>query len=238
MAAEKQRQRDRLLKALGHDFTQTELLEEALTHPSATTRKSAGRGEGRDYERLEFLGDRVLGLVIADHLLKTFPEADAGRLARRFNELVRQETLAEVANRIDLGGHMRFAKAEREAGGGAKPALLANACEAVIGALFLDGGIEAAAAFVHRYWDALAEELTTAPKDAKTRLQELAHARGLTPPAYREVGREGPPHEPVFTIEVAVEGIGTADGRGSAKRAAEQEAAAALLGQIEGGAAK
>ncbi len=233
MAPGKERDRDRLLKALGHEFGRPEFLEEALTHPSATTRKSAGRGEGRDYERLEFLGDRVLGLVIADHLLKTFPQADAGRLARRFNELVRQETLADVANRIDLGDHMWFAKAEREAGGGAKPALLANACEAVIGALFLDGGVEAAASFVHRYWDALAEELTTAPKDAKTRLQELAHARALQPPAYREVSREGPPHEPVFTIEVSVDGIGAAEGKGSAKRVAEQEAAAALFAQIE-----
>ena len=213
------------------------MLDEALTHPSATTRKSTRkstrRGEGRDYDRLEFLGDRVLGLVVADLLLKTYPGADAGRLARRYNELVRRETLADIATRIDLGRHMHFARAEREAGGGAKPALLANACEAVIAALYLDGGIEVAGAFIHRYWDNLADGLTTAPKDAKTRLQEWAHACDAPPPVYSEVSRDGPPHDPMFTIEVSVKGIGAAEGRGGAKRNSEQAAAEALLQAIE-----
>lgn len=224
---------EKLLKALGHTFAQPELLEEALTHPSATTRKSTRRGEGRDYDRLEFLGDRVLGLVIADLLLKTYPQADAGRLARRYNELVRRETLAAIAKRIDLGKHIHFARAEREAGGAAKPALLANACEAVIAALYLDGGIEVAGAFIHRYWDNLADELTTAPKDAKTQLQEWAHACGKTPPEYTEISRDGPPHDPVFTIEVSVPGAGTAQGQGSSKRTSEQLAAETLLRMIE-----
>jgi ribonuclease-3 len=218
-----------LLAALGHDFARPELLDEALTHPSVTTRKSAKLGEGQDYDRLEFLGDRVLGLVIADHLLALYPQADAGRLARRYNELVRRETLALVGDRIGLGGHMRFARAEREAGGGAKPALLANACEAVIAALYLDGGIAAAAAFIHRYWDDFAEELTTAPKDAKTRLQELAHARNAEAPIYREADREGPPHDPVFTMTVEVPGLGVAEGTGGTKRVAEQSAAKELF---------
>jgi ribonuclease-3 len=226
-------ERSKLLSALGHSFANPELLDEALTHPSATTRKSTRRGEGRDYDRLEFLGDRVLGLVIADLLLKTYPQADAGRLARRYNELVRRETLADIATRIDLGQHMRFARAERDAGGGAKPALLANACEAVIAALYLDGGLEVAAAFIHRYWDTLADGLTTAPKDAKTRLQEWAHAIGAPPPVYAEVSRDGPPHEPVFTIEVSLKGIGTAEGQGSAKRTGEQAAAEILLQTID-----
>ncbi len=221
--------REKLLATLGHQFARPELLDEALTHPSATTRKSTRSGQGRDYDRLEFLGDRVLGLVIADLLLKSYPEADAGRLARRFNELVRRETLAEIATRIDLGRYIHFARAEREAGGGAKPALLANACEAVIAALFLDGGLDVAGAFIHRYWDNLADELTTAPKDGKTRLQEWAHACGVPPPAYTEVSRDGPPHDPVFTIEVMVEGAGVADGRGNSKRISEQAAAEALL---------
>jgi len=225
--------RDKLLKALGHQFADPKLLDEALTHPSATTRKSTRRGEGRDYDRLEFLGDRVLGLVIADLLLKSYPEADAGRLARRYNELVRRETLAEIATRIDLGRHMHFARAEREAGGGAKPALLANACEAVIAALFLDGGFEVAGAFIHRYWDTLADELTTAPKDAKTRLQEWAHACGVAAPVYTEVSRDGPPHDPAFTIEVSVGDRGSARGHGGAKRSSEQAAAEALLKTID-----
>ena len=226
-------ERTKLLSALGHTFARPELLEEALTHPSATTRKSTRRGEGRDYDRLEFLGDRVLGLVIAELLLKTYPQADAGRLARRYNELVRRETLADIATRIDLGRHMRFARAERDAGGGAKPALLANACEAVIAALFLDGGLDVAGAFIHRYWDNLADDLITAPKDAKTRLQEWAHAIGSAPPVYTEMAREGPPHDPMFTIEVSLKGVGAAEGRGSAKRSSEQSAAEALLKTID-----
>jgi ribonuclease-3 len=224
--------RDKLLEALGHSFARPELLDEALTHPSATTRKSTRRGEGRDYDRLEFLGDRVLGLVIADLLLKAYPEADAGRLARRYNELVRRETLADVAARLDLGSHIHFAWAERAAGGGAKPALLANACEAVIAALFLDGGIKVASAFIHRYWHSRAHELTTAPKDAKTRLQEWAHAFGSPTPIYTEVSRDGPPHDPVFTMEVSIKGVGAAEGRGGAKRASEQIAAETLFQMV------
>jgi ribonuclease III len=224
--------RDNLLKCLGHSFANPDLLEEALTHPSATTRKSTRLGEGRDYDRLEFLGDRVLGLVIADHLLKAYPNADAGKLATRYNALVRRETLAIVAEEIGLGPHIRFARGERDSGGGAKPALLANACEAVIAALFLDGGLEAAAHFIHQFWDKLAEELTTAPKDAKTSLQELAHARSAPAPVYRETDRSGPPHAPVFTIEVEVGNLGTATGEGSSKRIAEQMAAETLYNKI------
>ena len=225
--------RDKLLQCLGHNFADPVLLEEALTHPSATTRKSTRLGSGRDYDRLEFLGDRVLGLVIADHLLKTYPNSDAGHLATRYNALVRRETLAMVAEEIGLGPHMRFARGERDSGGSAKPALLANACEAVIAALYLDGGLEAAAHFIHQYWDKLADELTTAPKDAKTRLQELAHARNAPAPVYRETDRAGPPHQPVFTIEVEVGKLGKASGDGSSKRAAEQMAADALYDLIE-----
>jgi len=226
--------RDKLLGCLGHSFANPDLLEEALTHPSATTRKSTRLGGGQDYDRLEFLGDRVLGLVIADHLLKTYPNADSGRLATRYNALVRRETLAMVAEQIDLGAHMRFARGERDSGGSAKPALLADACEAVIAALYLDGGLDAAARFIHQYWDKLAEELTTAPKDAKTRLQELAHARNAPAPVYRETDRSGPAHAPVFTIEVQVGTMGEASGKGSSKRVAEQIAAQALYDLIEG----
>ena len=222
-----------LLKCLGHNFDNPDLLEEALTHPSVTTRKSTRLGEGRDYDRLEFLGDRVLGLVIADHLLRTYPQADAGKLATRYNALVRRETLAVVAEEIDLGLHIRFARGELNSGGSAKPALLANACEAVIAALYIDGGLEVAARFIHEYWDKHAEELTTAPKDAKTSLQELAHARHAPAPVYRETERSGPPHAPMFSIEVEVGNLGTTTGKGSSKRAAEQLAAEALYNKLK-----
>ena len=217
---------------LGHEFERTALLDEALTHPSAV---GGGRSapRPRDYERLEFLGDRVLGLVVADRLLARFGDADAGQLAHRYNALVRRETLADVAREIDLGAYLDLGKSERDGGGADRPALLANACEAVIGALYLDGGLGAAARFIHRYWDDRVDALVQAPKDAKTRLQEWAHAAGLEPLAYALVAREGADHDPTFTIEVSVPGVPARRGRGGSKREAEQAAAAALLAEIE-----
>ncbi len=219
---------------LGHEFERPELLDEALTHPSAVKGgRRSGRGP-RDYERLEFLGDRVLGLVVAEDLLSRFGGAAAGRLAPRYNVLVQRETLAGVAREIGLGACLNLAESERGAGGADKPAILADACEAVIGALYLDGGLEAAGRFIHRYWDERAEALVQAPKDAKTRLQEWAHSVGLEPPAYSLVTREGAPHEPTFTIAASVPGYSARQGRGASKREAEQAAAAALLADIEG----
>ena len=218
---------------LGHEFERTGLLDEALTHPSAAGggRRSARRP--RDYERLEFLGDRVLGLVIAERLLARFDNADAGQLAYRYNALVRRETLAGVARDMNLGAYLDLGKSERDGGGADRPALLANACEAIIGALYLDGGLGAAARFIHRYWDDRVDALVQAPKDAKTRLQEWAHAASLEPPAYTLVTREGADHDPTFTIEAFVPGLSARRGRGGSKREAEQAAAAALLAGIE-----
>ena len=220
-------------RLLGHEFKRTKLLDEALTHPSAV---KGGRRSGRrrrDYERLEFLGDRVLGLVVADELLARFEDADAGQLAHRYNALVRRETLVDVAREMNLGAYLDLAKGERDAGGADKPAILANACEAIIGALYLDGGLEAAAQFIHRYWDDKADALVRAPKDAKTQLQEWAHSMGLEPPTYNLVTREGAAHDPTFTIEASVQGHSVRWGRGGSKRDAEQVAAAALLAEIE-----
>ncbi len=219
---------DDLAERLGHRFEEPRLLREALTHPSA-----AGK-PAQSYERLEFLGDRVLALIVSDRLLARFPQEAEGALARRLAALVRRETLAEVAGDLALGDFLILAKAEREAGASANPALLANACEAVIGALYLDGGLVAARGFVEPRWTPLLEAERTPPQDAKTSLQEWAQGRGLPLPVYRETRREGPPHEPIFTIEVVVAGHAPAEGAGRSKRLAEQVAASRLLARLAG----
>ncbi len=222
-----------LRKWLGHGFSQPDLLVQALTHPSAATRRGAGEDS---YERLEFLGDRVLGLIVADLLLARFPDEQEGSLAVRHTELVRRETLAEIAGEIGLERYLRLAKGEEAAGERHNPALLANACEAVIGALYLDGGLDAAQAFVAPLWRERLEAAVQPPQDAKTALQEWAQGRALGLPKYREVGREGPAHEPLFTIEVEVGGQGQepARGEGRSKRLAEQAAATDMLATVRG----
>ena len=211
---------------LGHDFDDAELLLRALTHPSAAA------GPVASYERLEFLGDRVLGLVVADLLLARFPDELEGALARRLASLVSRESLAEVAAAVDLSDFLVLAKAERNAGEADNPALLADSCEAVIAALYLDGGLAAARAFIERCWEPLIEADRKPPQDPKTALQEWAQGRGLPLPAYRETRREGPAHEPVFTVEVSVAGQPPAEGQGRSKRLAEQVAAERLLTRL------
>lgn len=218
----------RLSAQLGHDFHDTELLRRALTHASATR-----GGDLISYQRLEFLGDRVLGLIIAKLVFRRFPEEPEGDLARRLAALVRKETLAEVAGAIDLGAYIDFGPGEQEGGGAENPSVLADACEAVIGALYLDGGLTAAERFVLPYWTPLLEAEHRPPQDPKTALQEWAQGRALPLPAYREVAREGPPHEPLFTVEVRVEGLRPATAQGRSKRIAEQAAAECLLAQLE-----
>lgn len=217
-----------LERDLGHSFTDRDLLHRALTHPSLDR-------AGGDYERLEFLGDRVLGLVIAASLYRDDAAADAGVLAVRFNALVRKETVAEVARAIDLGRYVQVSPGERAQGGADKDAILADVCEALIGAVFLDAGYDAAAALVERHWAGRLHRAAQADKDAKTRLQEWAQARGQGLPRYRIVARSGPEHAPTFTVAVEVEGHATAEGQGGARRAAEQDAAARLLAQLEAG---
>lgn len=213
---------------LRHRFRRPELLELALTHASAA---SVQRGRNSN-ERLEFLGDRVLGLVVAEMLFERFPEEAEGNLAPRFVALTRKETLARVAQSIGLGRHLILSHGEEEAGGRDNPGLLADACEALIAALFFDGGLRSARAFIRRHWRPLAEEEPTPPKDAKTALQEWGQARGLALPAYREIGREGPPHAPIFQVELSLGGFAPSVGVGSSKRAAEQAAALAMLEQV------
>ncbi len=217
-------------RILGHNFTRPELVREALSHSSVAQGQS---GRPASYERLEFLGDRVLALVVARLLYDRFAGESEGHLARRHAELVRKESLARVAVKLGLGRHIRLSRGEEEAGGRENPAILADVCEAVIAAIFLDGGFEAAAAFIGRHWAALIEEDLTPPKDAKTALQEWAQGRGLDLPAYREIGREGPPHAPLFRVEVSIEGHSPEEASGPSKRMAEQAAAGALLARLE-----
>jgi len=219
-----------LAQALGHSFGQIELLERALTHPSAASPARA------DNQRLEFLGDRVLGLVIAEALLEAYPHEAEGGLAPRLNALVRRETLAEIATEIGLGSHLRLGRSENVSGGRRKAAILADAMEAVIAAMFLDGGMAVARGFILRRWGARIRAADGTPIDAKTALQEWAQARGLTPPEYQEVARAGPDHAPVFTIRATLESGEEAAGQATSKKAAEQAAAAALLAIVEGAA--
>ena len=217
---------DPLAAVLGHRFADPVLLETALTHPSAT---SPARP---DNQRLEFLGDRVLGLVVAEALLAAYPGEAEGTLAPRFNELVRRETLAEIALEIGLGEALRLGRSEATGGGRRKKAILADAMEAVIAALFIDGGMAAAQGFILARWQGRLEAPATAPMDAKTRLQEWAQGRAMALPAYAVTGRQGPDHAPRFTVEVCLEGGETATGQASSKKQAEQVAATALLTRL------
>jgi ribonuclease-3 len=225
---------------IGHTFARPELLTEALTHPSARPRQPGGRrlrrasrGSTRsDYERLEFLGDRVLGLVIADFLWRSFEDEREGPLTRRLTHLVRRDALAQVATAIGLDRHLALSPAEAAAGAARNPGILADVVEAVIAAIYLDGGLPAAFAFIERFWEKLIGEMAVPPSDAKTALQEWAQARGLPLPAYDVIARSGPDHAPHFTLAVRVAGQAEASATASSKRGAETAAAAALLERL------
>lgn len=214
-----------LFERLGYAFKNRSLIELALTHASA--RPSLKPNE--DNERLEFLGDRVLGLAIAELLTASFPDASEGELARRFNQLVRAETCAEVAQDWELGKLILMSGGEADSGGRGKKTILANACEAVLGAIFIDGGYAAAREIVHRFWAAELSGYGVATPDAKSVLQEWAQGRRLPLPRYIEIAREGPDHAPHFTAEVQIDGVAPERGHGANKRAAEQAAALAML---------
>ncbi|HXG77884.1 MAG TPA: ribonuclease III [Methyloceanibacter sp.] len=210
---------------IGHRFADPTLLTLALTHSSAR----AGVRADQDNERLEFLGDRVLGLAVAELLTERFPKAREGELARWFNQLVRAETCAEVAQDWDLGAYIVMSGGEAESGGRRKKTILANTCEAVLGAVFADAGYEPAKSVIRRFWEEHLRALDAAPPDAKSLLQEWAQGRRLPLPRYLEVAREGPDHAPRFTAEVQIEGIAPERGQGANKREAEQAAALAML---------
>jgi len=229
VGAEGKRHYSELAGVIGHRFGDDAYLIRALTHASFDNRRD--KAVTADNERLEFLGDRVLGLIIAELLFTTYPASDEGDMARRLNQLVRKETCAEVAREIDLGAYLRMGSGEIRAGGRDKMAVLGNACEALIAAVYLDGGLDAARTFIERFWRRHLEAVAQAPLDAKTALQEWAQGRGLDRPAYSVTGRSGPDHAPVFTVAVAVEGYAPATGSGNSKRQAEQDAAASFFSQ-------
>lgn len=215
-----------LQRRIGHDFATADLLEQALTHSSAL---APSRRIARSYQRLEFLGDRVLGLVVADLLLRQMPDANEGGLSRGLNALVRKESCALVARRLNLGPEINVGEAEARSGGAEKEAILADVCEALIGAIYLDGGLEAAYAFVAREFGAGLKRGDARRADAKTTLQEWAQAKGLNPPDYVEVARSGPDHQPHFTIAVDLAGYDRVAASGASKKVAEHKAAEQFL---------
>jgi ribonuclease-3 len=219
----------KLERRIGHHFDKPALLREALTHSSAAR---PARRAPRSYERLEFLGDRVLGLMIADLLIHRFPEDGEGALSRRHAALVRKETLAEIGAELSLGESLVVGRSEEDAGGRSNPATLADALEALIGALHLDGGFAAAAGFIERYWRERLDAMIEPPRDAKTALQEWAQGRGLPLPDYRVVASSGPAHAPSFEVEVVLPGLPPVRAAGGSKRAAERSAAEQLLARL------
>jgi ribonuclease-3 len=210
---------------IGYEFADKSLLDSALTHISALS----GKSRSGSYQRLEFLGDHVLGLVVSDMLFRAFVKADEGELSRRLADLVRKEACAEVARNIDLGSAIRLGASEANAGGRQRTAILADVCEALVGAVFLDGGYVAAATLVEQLWGERLRTPARPLRDPKTVLQEWAQARGLPTPSYREIARTGPHHDPEFLVAVDLAEFTPAEGMGRSKRAAEQAAAAAML---------
>ncbi|MBX9805872.1 MAG: ribonuclease III [Alphaproteobacteria bacterium] len=210
-----------LLTKIPYKFQDSTLLKMALTHPSSSRSQKVS-----DFERLEFLGDRVLGLVIAKMVYERYPKEKEGDLAKRFAALVCREACLEIAHQMNLSTHLIASLGDITP----NSALLADAVEALIGAIYLDGGIEAASTVINAYWPALLEKDISPPKDPKTALQELAQSKNLgVVPSYEVLDHSGPAHTPTFTVRVSVEGLGEAIGTGASKRQAEQMAAKKLL---------
>ena len=214
-----------LEKRIGYHFNDAELLRRAMTHGSY----GDGKGKVRSNERLEFLGDRVLGLLTAETLVEQYSGADEGGLAPRLNTLVRKETCADVARAVGLGEALLMARSEDKAGGRDKTSILGDATEALMAALYLDGGMKAARDFFHAQWGPRIEALRKKPKDPKSSLQEWAARAGHGAPRYSLTERGGPDHRPVFTVEVTVGGLAPAVGEGGSKQSAERAAAKLIL---------
>jgi len=212
---------------IGHRFRDGEMLARALTHLSSPA--AGGQARGQSYQRLEFLGDRVLGVVVAHMLYQAYPQASEGELSMRLAKLVRRETCAAVAQEWDVGPHVVMGQGEARAGGRKKAAILSDICESIIGAVYLDAGFEAARELVTRSWRARMDADVEPERDAKTAVQEWAQARALASPRYVELARSGPAHAPHFVMQVVLDGYEPESGEASSKRAAEQAAAQAFL---------
>lgn len=217
---------------LGHDFSDPELLKAAVTHSSLV--KGKGSKPSRpDYDRLEFLGDRVLGLVISEELFRRFQSADSGQLSRRYNAQVRRETLAEIGLEMGLQDYILMAGDLAAAGGRENPAILEDVMEAIIAALYLDGGMNVARGFIEQKWWPRFDRKDASRKDAKSALQEWLAKTGRALPVYSVVEETGPDHDRKFKVSVGVEGFSSATGSGSSKRSAEQKAAAKMLKELQ-----
>ncbi|QYO78130.1 ribonuclease III [Devosia salina] len=220
------RTHEKLQFRLGYRFADADLLERALTHSSAV---SPGKRIERSYQRLEFLGDRVLGLVVADMLYRRYPGSNEGELSRTLNTLVRKETCADIARQLDLGREIILGDSEARSGGADKDAILGDVTEAVIGAIYLDGGLEPARSFIEQHFEDYLADGQANRADAKTTLQEWAQARGLEPPSYVLVERTGPDHAPEFTIGVDLAGFERIEAIGPSKKIAEHRVAEQFL---------
>ena len=226
MAKEQSLDVEELETRIGHSFRDRQLIKRALTHVSALKSTSA---RVDSYQRLEFLGDRVLGLAVSEMLFANFPKAEEGELSRRLADLVRKETCADVAADWGAGPYVRFGGGESLTGATKVTTILGDICESIIGAVFLDGGFDAARALVQREWGDRMRTPKRPLRDSKTALQEWAQARGLAAPLYAETCRAGPAHAPIFTVSVKVDGFPAAEAEGASKRVAEQAAAQAFL---------
>lgn len=212
---------DRLEKEIEHQFQDQKLLRDALTHSST--------GRDKNYERLEFLGDRVIGLIIAERLFEKFPLETEGDLAKRLAALVQGSLLSEIARQIDIGVYVEFSSAEREAGGAENDNILADVFEALIGALYLDGGFAKCQDLIDRLWADHFFQMKAPPQHPKTALQEWAQGQGLPLPVYEIAEQSGPDHAPVFNIRLSVQGYPDLTAHGRSRQDAEKEAALAFL---------
>jgi len=215
--------KNNLMEVLGHEFKNKDLLQQALTHASVSKTKSS-------YERMEFLGDRILSFVIADMLFKAFPDEKEGALAKRHSTLVKQEALEEVAKRLSLSPHVKFARSAVQSE--PSPSILADVVEALIAALYLDGGFEAADHFIRAHWQELIHSFHLPPEDAKSSLQEWAQARALPLPVYKVIEQSGPDHHPVFVVEVIVGDHPSQTAKSTSKQSAQKLAAEQLLNYL------
>ncbi|MFT6659552.1 ribonuclease III [Maritalea sp.] len=211
---------------IGYQFKDPSMLQRAVTHSSAIAPTKRTK---ESYQRLEFLGDRVLGLVVADRLLRDNIGANEGGLSRALNAVVRKESCAEVARTLEVGKAIILGQSEAKTGGASKEAILGDVCEAIIGALYVDGGLETARIFIETRFVKFIKAGTDGRGDAKTSLQEWAQSRGLSLPQYVEVAREGPDHAPEFTIEVRIDKHAPEQSEGKSKKFAEHEAATKFL---------
>ncbi|MDA0782350.1 MAG: ribonuclease III [Rickettsiales bacterium] len=219
---------DKIEKALSYSFKDHSLLEEALTHPSISKQR-CDKISFFNYERFEFLGDAVLGLVIAELLINKYPEEKEGSLAKRLAGLVRGEALVSVARKLNIGEFIKMTQGEEVMGGRDNSSNIENTLEAIIGAIYIDSGLESARDFISRHWIELVDNMKEPPKDPKTELQEWSQGRGLPIPEYKVIKQTGPSHDPFFEISVKVEGVEEVTADGNSKKKAEKNAAKKLL---------